>query len=345
MSHVVSHLSMAEDQQSVDKAVPEMGPEASGRALNTAPGVSTEQAPTSVRATQQHCNGALGFAASAQEPKFASSSGILAEAHPLVHSVAAGDEVLGGSVPAESAGMPRVSALQKPELTQTAGSVAKEDRTQPEAAPGDETVTEKATAGGDAHKRKKKKKKNQRAAVSEAELQGGSGKTQGEANTRQSKDTSQQDESSQHSGDQLQKEVDWCVEQLELGLKTQKPTPRQAEEALRAIRTLRNAKAPLVKKRQLMRTMFGDYRKKMEEELAKELKQVEAALKSARIVEVQSSTRSTSGRFIRKSLAACRRSQAAAGRPAEPPRTLLTASQEELKLNLSEESLGGENCA
>lgn len=48
-----------------------------------------------------------------------------------------------------------------------------------------------------------------------------------------------------------------------------------AEEARRAIKTLRNEKAPLVKKRQLMRAMFGDYRKKMEEEWCKELKLME----------------------------------------------------------------------
>uniref|UniRef100_A0A8C9FQ68 Uncharacterized protein n=1 Tax=Pavo cristatus TaxID=9049 RepID=A0A8C9FQ68_PAVCR len=74
------------------------------------------------------------------------------------------------------------------------------------------------------------------------------------------------------SDDQLQKEVDWCVEQLEIGLKTQKSTPKQAEEALRAIKALRSDKAPLVKKRQIMRAIFGDYRKKMEEELCKQLK-------------------------------------------------------------------------
>lgn len=48
-----------------------------------------------------------------------------------------------------------------------------------------------------------------------------------------------------------------------------------AEEALRAIRTLRSDKVPLVKKRQLMRAMFGDYRKKMQEELCRELKLME----------------------------------------------------------------------
>ncbi|NXX83239.1 CH033 protein, partial [Urocolius indicus] len=215
-----------------------------------------------------------------------------------------------------------------------AGSVPKEDRSQPEAAPGDQTVTEAATAGGDAQKKKKKKKK-QKPSVSEAGLGGGSGKAKAEATRSQNEDASQQDETSQQSDDQLQKEVDWCVEQLELGLKTQKPTPRQAEEALRAIRTLRSHKAPLVKKRQLMRTMFGDYRKKMEEELAKELRQVEAALRCARIMEVQRSIRRKSGRFIRRSLAARRESQGAAGCPAEPPRTLLTTSQQELQLHFS----------
>lgn len=48
-----------------------------------------------------------------------------------------------------------------------------------------------------------------------------------------------------------------------------------AEEALRAIKTLRSDKAPLVKKRQLMRAMFGDYRKKMQEEQCRELKLME----------------------------------------------------------------------
>lgn len=50
------------------------------------------------------------------------------------------------------------------------------------------------------------------------------------------------------------------------------PCAAPVEEAVRAIRTLRSDKAPLVKKRQIMRAIFGDYRKKMEEELCKQLK-------------------------------------------------------------------------
>ncbi|KFU95242.1 UPF0488 protein C8orf33, partial [Chaetura pelagica] len=173
------------------------------------------------------------------------------------------------------------------------GSAPKEDEShvtvkipQPKTAPEVETVPEKSTADGAAQKKKKKKKQKTSVSKKEEETEVNR-KAKAEDNRCQNKDTSHQDEITQQSDDQLWKEVDWCVKQLELGLKTQKPTPKQAEEALRAIKTLRSAKAPLVKKRQLMRTMFGDYRKKMEEEQCKELKLIETALKSARIVEVK----------------------------------------------------------
>lgn len=48
------------------------------------------------------------------------------------------------------------------------------------------------------------------------------------------------------------------------------------EEASRALKTLRSSKAPLAKKRQLMRTMAGDYRKKMEEEKGKQFKLIQS---------------------------------------------------------------------
>ncbi|KAJ8364143.1 hypothetical protein SKAU_G00129740 [Synaphobranchus kaupii] len=85
---------------------------------------------------------------------------------------------------------------------------------------------------------------------------------------------------------QLVRELDWCVEQLELGLRTQKSSPKQMGEASRALKTLRSNKAPLVKKRQVMRAMFGDYRKKMEEDKAKQVKLIQAAVKLARVTAV-----------------------------------------------------------
>ncbi|XP_075293073.1 UPF0488 protein C8orf33 homolog isoform X2 [Opisthocomus hoazin] len=334
-----------------DFTLPEIDPEATGASLEAVPGISgAEQIQDNVRATEQgNWNGALSFAASGQEPSFAFNFAIPDEDCPLVPLVpacqckerTAHHKVLGSSLPTESAAVPRISALQKPELTQT--QTPKEDRShitlkipQPETAPGDETVTEKSTADGAAQKKKKKKKK-QKTSVSKKEIEETeiNRKAKAEANKCQNKDTSHQDETSQ-SDDQLSKEVDWCMKQLELGLKTQKSTPKQVEEALRAIKTLRNDKAPLVKKRQLMRAMFGDYRKKMEEELCKELKLMEIAVKSARVVEVKGSIRNKNGQFIRKRSGACRKSQGSAGSPSESPRTGLfkcTTSQEEFRFN------------
>ncbi|NXU61843.1 CH033 protein, partial [Horornis vulcanius] len=212
---------------------------------------------------------------------------------------------------------------------QVTENAPKEDRNyvtsripQTETAPGDEAVAEKSTGGGAAQKKKKKKQKPPVSKNKTGEIET-SRKAKAQANSCQNTDTSHQDEKiSQQSDEQLWKEVDWCVNQLELGLKTQKPTPKQAEEALRAIKTLRSDKAPLVKKRQLMRAMFGDYRKKMQEELSRELKLMETAAKSASIVELKGSKKN--GQFIRKCLGACRKSQGSAESPSESHGTLNT---------------------
>ncbi|NXN26644.1 CH033 protein, partial [Nycticryphes semicollaris] len=228
----------------------------------------------------------------------------------------------------------------------TTSSAPKEDRShvmltvpQPETAPGDDTVTEKSTAGGAGQKKKKKKKQKTSVSKKETEETDINRKAKVEANGCQNKDNYHQDETSQQPGEQLWKEVDWCVEQLELGLKTQKSTPKQAEEARRAIKTLRSDKAPLVKKRQLMRAMFGDYRKMMEEEWCKELKLMEIAVKSAKVVEVKGNTHNKNCQFIRKSSAASRKSQSSTESPSELPRTFntgsfkFTTSQEEFCFN------------
>ncbi|NXV72349.1 CH033 protein, partial [Atlantisia rogersi] len=227
---------------------------------------------------------------------------------------------------------------------QTTGGAPEENRNhvilnipRPEAAPGAEAVAEKSTADGAAQKKKKKKKQKTSVSKKEVEETEVNKKAKAEANRCQNKDTSHQDKTPQQSDDQLWKEIDWCVEQLELGLKTQKSTPKQMQEALQAIKTLRSDKAPLVKKRQVMRAIFGDYRKKMEEEWCRELKLMEAAVKSARVVEVKGNARNKNCQFIRKRSGACRKSQDPAGSPLESPRTLntgsFTTSQEEFRFN------------
>ncbi|NXC51354.1 CH033 protein, partial [Penelope pileata] len=225
---------------------------------------------------------------------------------------------------------------------QTADGAPKKDEShfalqipKPESAPGDSTAIEKSAS--DEAKQKRKKKKKQKASVCKKDVEETeiNIKAKVEANGCQNTDVSHQDETSQQSDDQLWKELHWCVEQLELGLKTQKSTPKQAEEALRAIKTLRSDKAPLVKKRQVMRTMFGDYRKKMEEELCKQLKLMQADAKSASIVEVKENIRNKNCRVIRKRSEA-RRSQDSAGSPLESLNTAsfrFTTSEEEFRFN------------
>ncbi|NXU47848.1 CH033 protein, partial [Turnix velox] len=228
---------------------------------------------------------------------------------------------------------------------ETMGGAPKEDSShitsavpQPETSPGDETVTEKSRAGAAAQNKKKKKKQKPSVSKKETEEAEINRKAKAESNRCQNKDNNHHDETSQQSDNQLWKEVDWCMEQLELGLKTQKATIKQAEEARRAIKTLRSDKTPLVKKRQLMRTMFGDYRKKMEEEWCKELKLMEIAAKSASIVEVKGVCNKNC-QFIRKSSAASKKSQGSPGSPSEAPRTLntglfkCTTSQEDFRFN------------
>nr|XP_046232683.1 UPF0488 protein C8orf33 homolog [Scatophagus argus] len=83
--------------------------------------------------------------------------------------------------------------------------------------------------------------------------------------------------------EQLNRQLDWCIEQLELGMRSQKGTPKQKEEASRALKTLRSSKAPLAKKRQVMRAMTGDYRKKMEEEKTKQYKLIQNEIASAKV--------------------------------------------------------------
>ncbi|XP_054247238.1 UPF0488 protein C8orf33 homolog [Indicator indicator] len=263
-----------------DFAPSETDPEATGTPLEAVPGVTDAEQIQNNSTEQENWNGAVSSAASGQEPKFASNFAIPDGDCPLVQSVAASQHTEQAADVGLLDNSPQISALQKSELTQSTGSTLDGNHItlkipQPQTAPGHEVVTEKSTADGAAQKKKKKKQKTS-VSKKETEKTETNKKAKAEAKRCQKKETSQQAESSQQLDEQLWKEVDWCVEQLELGLKTQKSTPRQAAEAVQAIRTLRSDKAPLVKKRQLMRAIFGDYRKKMEEEWCRELKLMEA---------------------------------------------------------------------
>ncbi|XP_076155133.1 UPF0488 protein C8orf33 homolog [Alosa pseudoharengus] len=142
----------------------------------------------------------------------------------------------------------------------------------PEAVPNTEDVSQSIGAPPPS-KSKKKKKKN---------------KGEGGCSVNTAKSSGPPPEAQQESSEltpeqQLNRELDWCIEQLELGLRTQKTTPKQTEESVRALKTLRSPKAPLVKKRQVMRAVAGDYRSKMEQERDKQFKLIQSSISSARV--------------------------------------------------------------
>ncbi|XP_053133102.1 UPF0488 protein C8orf33 homolog isoform X3 [Hemicordylus capensis] len=193
---------------------------------------------------------------------------------------------------------------------------------------------EKILGGGEGGLRKKKKKRQPSKAEPNDHINGES-----KLPSRGPTDQAQQ------SDEQFRREVDWCVEQLELGLKTRKSTPKQMEEALRAIKTLRSGKAVRAKKCQVMRATFGDYKTKMAEERQKQLKLMQAASKAARIAEVTKDARRKSSRVFRKSVEMARRDQSPAESSLPPPMSssspgaadacpfVFTSSQEEFRFD------------
>lgn len=92
------------------------------------------------------------------------------------------------------------------------------------------------------------------------------------------------------------------------------------EQAIGAIRALRSERTPLPRKRQLMRSLFGDYRTKMEAEWREVLRALRTAAHSAQVQPVGEATRKKSRRVCRPRLA-------------EGAKATLDAPDEEFKFN------------
>ncbi len=58
-------------------------------------------------------------------------------------------------------------------------------------------------------------------------------------------------------------ELTWCLSQLQIGVQTSRTEKQQKSSCEKNYKTLLSAKTPLARKRQLMRSLFGDYRSKM----------------------------------------------------------------------------------
>lgn len=96
------------------------------------------------------------------------------------------------------------------------------------------------------------------------------------------------------SGSMLEEELQWCVWQLELGILRLDASKAQRQENERHLRTLNSPKAPLARKRQLMRSLFGDYRSKMKQQ------PFPHAEREPKIVAVKRSTAASSATYFRK---------------------------------------------
>ncbi|KAF0977981.1 hypothetical protein FDP41_003303 [Naegleria fowleri] len=80
---------------------------------------------------------------------------------------------------------------------------------------------------------------------------------------------------------QLDAELNWCIEHLKLGLKRKDADEYQIRETNKVISTLQSKSVADVQKRQLMKVVFGDYRKlmRMEKQQLEEAERKEAAKK------------------------------------------------------------------
>nr|XP_032655260.1 uncharacterized protein LOC116836021 isoform X2 [Chelonoidis abingdonii] len=305
-----------------DFALPEMDPQATNGTMEEVQGVGgSEQRPSEL----EDLSGVLNFSTPGQQPKFAFNFVIPDKDGSLMPSVVTGQrtESVAENVTSDglsSAGLMTHSTLLEANMPEVVGCVGgglgREalilEIPKPEIAAEDEVKTEKTAAVGAPKKKKKKKKKSSSSKKEMAEAEVSKKVKVGASECEDTEKTTQSDK-------QLWREVDWCVEQLELGLKTHKSTPKQAEEALRAVKTLRSDKAVLAKKCQVMRAIFGDYKKKMDEERQKQLKLMQAAAKSAQVMEVRENARRKSSQVFRKCSAASRKSPSSAGSPSHLP--------------------------
>ncbi|XP_014215018.1 UPF0488 protein CG14286 [Copidosoma floridanum] len=82
----------------------------------------------------------------------------------------------------------------------------------------------------------------------------------------------------QEAEDQFELELCWCVQQLEAALADKKLQDKQIFNMSKSLNVLKSNNASFIKKRQVMRNTFGDYRMKMAED-EKKFAKVSATLK------------------------------------------------------------------
>ncbi|KAK4873219.1 hypothetical protein RN001_015248 [Aquatica leii] len=71
---------------------------------------------------------------------------------------------------------------------------------------------------------------------------------------------------SEEAVESFEAELCWCIKQLQRGLQLGKLNAKQVQDHTKALNTLMSKTTPIIKKRQVMRLSFGDYRSKMAED-------------------------------------------------------------------------------
>lgn len=104
-----------------------------------------------------------------------------------------------------------------------------------------------------------------------------------------------EEEFSGETARQFQLELCWCIQKLEHSLSDPNTSEKTLLEAWKVVNILKNNEKPIIRKRQLMRKHFGDYRAKM---AAEEKKLIKMANKM-KITDTPTNTKAT---FLRKSL-------------------------------------------
>jgi len=61
----------------------------------------------------------------------------------------------------------------------------------------------------------------------------------------------------------FEEELEWCINQVLIGLTSSNPDSQQVNESKRVIEKLSGTKLSFIAKRHLMNVVFGDYRKQM----------------------------------------------------------------------------------
>ena len=110
---------------------------------------------------------------------------------------------------------------------------------------------------------KKKKKKARSTKVASVSLDKTSDPTK--SFNEESKKVEEGDTAAQsyQGGSSFESELAWCLSQLQFCLTSSKGSNHQRTKCEKNFKTLSSSKTPLPRKRQLMRSLFGDYRARM----------------------------------------------------------------------------------